>query len=226
MRLLVAEDEKHLADALYEILTMSKYSVDIVYNGEDALQYISMTKYDAVILDVMMPKKDGIEVLRAIRASGNSVPIMMLTAKSEIDDKVAGLDAGADDYLAKPFATKELLARIRAMTRRMDTVSINELSFGNISLNSTSYELCGENKSIPLTNKEYQIIEMLLRNTTSYITSERFMEHIWGYDSESEINVVWAHISAVRKKLEDLEANFIIKSARNLGYILEVKDDK
>ena len=226
MKLLVAEDEKQLADALHEILTMSKYLVDIVYDGEEAIEYINMTTYDGVILDVMMPKKDGIEVLRAIRASGNSVPVMMLTAKSEVDDKVAGLDAGADDYLAKPFATKELLARVRAMTRRRETVSINKLSFGNISLNSTSYELCSETKSIPLTNKEYQVIEMLLINKTNYITSERFMEHIWGYNSESEINVVWSHISSVRKKLEELEANFIIKSARNLGYILEGKDDR
>ncbi len=127
MRLLVAEDEKHLADALYEILTMSKYSVDVVYDGEAAIEYINMTRYDGVILDVMMPKKDGIQVLKEIRKSGNSVPVMMLTAKTEIDDKVAGLDGGADDYLGKPFATKELLARIRAMTRRKEMVSINKL---------------------------------------------------------------------------------------------------
>ena len=226
MRLLIAEDEKSLAEALCEILTINKYSVDVVYDGEAALNYInSLTEYDGIILDVMMPKIDGITVLKTIRKSKKNVPVLMLTAKNEVDDKVLGLDSGADDYLTKPFATKELLARIRAMTRREKEVLDSTLSFGTISLSRVSFELIGEKGRFVLTNKEFQLMEMLLNNIGKYISSQRFMESIWGYDSDSEINVVWAHLSGLRKKLEAIGANVKIRSARNLGYGLEVSDD-
>lgn len=227
MRLLIAEDEKALADALCEILTLNKYSVDVVFDGEQAMNYInSDIVYDGIILDIMMPKIDGITVLKTMRKNKVATPTLMLTAKSEVDDKVLGLDCGADDYLTKPFSTKELLARIRAMTRREKEAVSSELSFGNISLSRVSYELQGENGVFSLTNKEFQLMEMLLNNIGKYISSERFMERIWGFDSDSEINVVWAHLSGLRKKLESIGANVKIKSSRNLGYTLEVCDDK
>ncbi len=227
MRLLIAEDEKPLAEALAEILTINKYSVDTVFDGEEALAYLdSHMEYDAVILDIMMPKVDGITVLKTIRQQKNTTPVLMLTAKSEVDDKVLGLDSGADDYLTKPFSTKELLARIRAITRREKEESLPDLCLGNIKLSRLTYELSGELGSIPLTNKEYQLLEMLFRNQGKYIPSEQFMDKIWGFNSDSEINVVWAHLSSLRKKMEILNANVKIKSARNLGYTLEVQDDK
>ena len=226
MRLLIAEDEKSLADALCEILTINKYSVDVVYDGQEALDFIeSSIEYDGIILDIMMPKIDGITLLKIIRRNKNNVPVLMLTAKSEIDDKVLGLDSGADDYLSKPFATKELLARIRAMTRREKETLNSELLFGDIKLSRVTYELIGAKGSFTLTNKEFQLMEMLMNNIGGYISSEHFMEKIWGYDSESEINVVWSHISGLRKKLELLGSNVKIKSARNLGYGLELSND-
>lgn len=227
MRLLVAEDERALAEALTEILTLNKYSVDTVYDGRDALDYLeSEIEYDGIILDIMMPRVDGISVLKTIREQNNKTPVLLLTAKSEVDDKVLGLDSGADDYLTKPFASKELLARIRAMTRRDKEEVTSDLSVGNTKLSRVTYELSAPKGSLPLANKEYQVLEMLFRNVGRYISSEQFMERIWGFDSESEINVVWAHLSSVRKKLESLNSNLKIKSARNLGYTLEVIDDK
>lgn len=226
MRLLIAEDEKALAEALSEILVLNKYSVDVVYDGEEALAYInSAIEYDGIILDIMMPKVDGITVLKTMRKNKNNTPTLMLTAKSEVDDRVLGLDSGADDYLAKPFATKELLARIRAMTRREKEATQPDLRFGNITLNRVSFELSSEKGSVALTNKEYQLMEMLLNAVGKYISSEQFMTKIWGFDSESEINVVWSHLSSLRKKLESLDANLKIKSSRNLGYTLEATND-
>lgn len=226
MRLLIAEDEKSLADALCEILTLNKYSVDVVYDGEEALDYLeSDIEYDGVILDIMMPKVDGITVLKTMRKNKNNTPTLMLTAKSEIDDKVLGLDSGADDYITKPFETKELLARIRAMTRREKEETQPDLTFGNITLSRITYELLSIKGKILLTNKEYQLMEMLFHNVGKYISSEQFMDKIWGFNSDSEINVVWSHLSTLRKKLEYLDANIKIKSLRNLGYTLEVKDD-
>lgn len=224
MRLLLAEDELQLAEALEEILKLNKYSVDVVHNGKDALEYIDSVQYDGIILDIMMPYVDGITVLKTIRQKKNTVPVLLLTAKSEIDDKVAGLDSGADDYLTKPFATKELLARIRAMTRQLNEVENSTIKYKNITLCRVTYEISSDNSCYKLTNKEYQLIEMLLNNTGRYISSEQFMEKIWGYNSESEINVVWAHLSSLRRKLEALNADFIIKSSRSLGYILEDKN--
>lgn len=220
MRLLVVEDEKQLAEALGEILRLNKYSIDIVHNGLEALDYLGATQYDGVILDIMLPKLDGISVLKCMRENNNMTPVLLLSAKGEIDDRVLGLDSGADDYLSKPFATKELLARLRSITRRTAELATTNLEFGNILLDRTSYELCGNNHKIPLTNKEYQLIEMLFRNIGKHLSSEYFMDQIWGYDSDSEINVVWAHISTLRRKLNDLDANISIKSSRNLGYSL------
>lgn len=227
MRLLVVEDEKALAEALTEILTLNKYSVDTVYDGQEALDYLtSDIAYDGVILDIMLPKIDGITVLKTLRANKNKTPILLLTAKSEVDDKVLGLDSGADDYLTKPFAAKELLARIRAMTRREKEELTPDLQIGNTVLSRVTYEVATEQGRLPLANKEYQLLELLFRNEGKYISSEQFMERIWGFDSESEINVVWAHLSAVRKKLESLHSNVKIKSVRNFGYTLEVTNDQ
>jgi len=222
MRLLLVEDERELSNALVAILTRNNYSVDAVYDGEDALYYLETENYDAVILDIMIPKIDGIEVLKTIRKEGNKIPVIMLTAKSEIDDRVVGLDSGADDYLTKPFASKELLARLRALTRRGEQLTENIVTVGNISLNRTTFELFSDSGNFRLANKEYQLIEMLMVNQNQLIPTERFMEKIWGYDSEAEINVVWVHISFLRKKLQQLNANIQIKANRNMGYSLEM----
>ncbi len=221
MRLLLAEDEKMLSDALVTLLTHSHYSVDAVYNGEDALDYLRDGSYDGAILDIMMPKMDGLTVLKTIRAEGLDLPVILLTAKSEIDDRVEGLDSGADDYLTKPFASKELLARIRSMTRRRPELEDNTLSFGDIELNRADYTLTGPTDSTVLNNKEFQIMEMLLLNKGGYISAERFLEKIWGYDTESEINVVWVYLSTLRKKLAAMGATVKIKASRGVGYSLE-----
>ena len=221
MRLLLAEDERALSKALTAILERNNYSVDAVYDGEAALAYLKADNYDGVILDIMMPKLDGITVLRELRKSGNRIPVLLLTAKSEIDDKVEGLDSGANDYLTKPFHTKELLARIRAMTRIQTVQSDSRLRMGNVTLNQATFELSTPSGSFRLANKEYQMLELLMNNPGNLITSERFMEKIWGYDSEAEINVVWVYISYLRKKLAALHADIEIKVTRNAGYSLE-----
>lgn len=223
MRILLAEDEKELSNALTMILKHNNYSVDAVYNGEDALHYLEAENYDAAILDVMMPKMDGITVLRQVRAQGNTVPVLILTAKAEIDDRVLGLDSGADDYLTKPFAAKELLARVRSITRRQMEVPGNFLNFGNLSLDRSRYELSSSAGTFRLGNKEYQMMEMLMGKPGQVISTEHFMERIWGYDSEAERNVVWVYLSNLRKKLASLEADVQIRAARNQGYSLEKK---
>lgn len=221
MRLLLAEDEKELSDALVTVLKHNNYSVDAVYNGQDALDYLNADNYDGAILDIMMPKMDGITVLKNVRASGNHIPIILLTAKAEIDDRVTGLDSGADDYLTKPFSMKELLARIRAMTRRQEKTTDNVLSFGDITLDRSTYQLsCGEN-TIRLASREYQMLEMLMVSPGQVISVDQFMDKIWGYDSEAELNVVWVYISYLRKKLTGLGSNVSIKATRGLGYSLE-----
>lgn len=221
MRLLLAEDEKALSSALQVILKHNNYSVDAVYNGQDAYDYIVTGMYDGVILDVMMPKMDGFTVLSKIRSEGCDVPVIMLTAKAETDDKINGLDLGADDYLAKPFEMKELLARIRSITRRKSDAVSAELKVGDCTLNSLNYELTGPGGSVKLQNKEYQIMEMLMANQNSVISAELMMEKIWGYDSDAEINVVWVNISYLRKKLGQIKSNVSIKAVRNQGYVLE-----
>ncbi len=221
MRLLLAEDEKALSNALVMILKHNNYSVDAVYNGQDALDYLLHGNYDGAILDIMMPKMDGISVLKAFRSKNKTTPILLLTAKTEIDDKVLGLDSGADDYLGKPFDTKELLARIRAMLRRKDSgEAINTLEFENIVLNRSTFELSSPSGSFRLGNKEFQMLEMLILNSGNVISAEQFMEKIWGYDTDTEITVVWTYISYLRKKLSILSDKIQIKAIRNIGYTL------
>lgn len=221
MRLLLAEDEKDLSKALCTILKHNNYSVDAVYDGQDALDYGLCENYDGIILDIMMPKMNGIEVLRELRKQGVSTPIIMLTAKAELDDVILGLDAGADDYLTKPFQMGELLARVRAITRRKEEFSPNLLTFSNLSLNRESFELSAKGNTIRLGNKEFQMMELLLSNPGRLISTEQFMERIWGYETEAEINVVWVYISYLRKKLTTLGANATIKAVRGVGYTLE-----
>lgn len=220
MRLLLAEDEQSLSRAIVRILEKNNYKADAVYNGEDALSYLETGSYDAAILDIMMPKIDGLTVLKTLRAHGNFIPVLMLTAKAEIDDKVLGLDSGANDYLTKPFDTKELLARIRAMTRSQNTAD-SKMLFGNISLDRATFELASPTGSFRLANKEFQMMEILMSNPRYLVSTERLMEKIWGYDSDAEINVVWVYISYLRKKLKALHADIQIKAARNAGYSLE-----
>jgi two-component system response regulator ArlR len=227
MRLLLAEDERSLSKALVKILEHSNYSVDAVYDGAEALDYLEAGNYDGAILDIMMPKMNGLEVLKKVRESGSTLPVIMLTAKSEVDDKVAGLDLGANDYLTKPFEPKELLARIRAMTRTQTAATDSVLKCGNISLDRASFELSGEYKSYRLANKEFQVMELLMSNPDKLISTERIFEKIWGYDSDAEINTVWVYISYLRKKLAALDANIRIKATRNVGYSIEmIEDDK
>lgn len=223
MRILLAEDEKELSNALVAILRHNNYSVDPVYDGADALSFALSENYDLLILDIMMPKMNGLEVLEKLRKDGIYTPVLMLTAKAEIEDRILGLDKGADDYLSKPFAMGELLARIRAMTRRKSEFTPNLIEIGNISLNKENYELSNEKSSLRLGNKEFQMLEMLMNNPKRMISAEQFMERIWGYDSEAESNVVWVYISYLRKKLESLGANVRIKAVRGLGYTLEVE---
>ncbi len=222
MRILLCEDEKELSNALVKILKHYNYSVDAVYDGEEALVFLDSENYDAVILDIMMPKVDGLTVLKKVRAKGNLIPIIMLTAKSQVDDKVTGLDLGANDYLTKPFETKELLARLRAMTRTVSDSSSSVLTVGDVNLNRKTFELYTKGNSFKLASKEFQMMEMLMINKGHIIPTERFMEKVWGYDSDAEINVVWVYISYLRKKLTLLETDVKIKATRNTGYSLEV----
>ena len=225
MRILIVEDEKALSRVLVKIFEKNYYSVDAVYNGQEALDYIATGNYDIVLMDVMMPVMDGITALKKIRADGNQIPVLLLTAKSEADDKVMGLDSGANYYITKPFDTKELLAAVRAITRKEEQTD-NRLHFGNITLDTSTYELASDTDSVKLTNKEFQMMEMFMSNPKILVSPDTLMERIWGYDSDSEINVVWAYISYLRKKLKNLNANFTIKSSRNSGYSLELTDDK
>ena len=221
MRLLLAEDEKELSKALCAILKHNNYSVDAVFNGQDALDYGLCENYDGIILDIMMPKKNGLEVLKELRDNNISTPVLMLTAKAEVEDRILGLDMGADDYLTKPFSMGELLARIRAITRRKSEFSPNLLTYGNLSLNRETFELSVGDNSLRLGNKEFQMMEMLMSNPGRLISTEQFMERIWGYETEAEINVVWVYISYLRKKLSNLGAKLEVKAVRGVGYTLE-----
>ena len=223
MRLLFAEDERSLSKAVTAILEKNNYSVDVVYDGQEALDYLENGQYDGAILDIMMTKLDGISVLRRVREQGNRVPILLLTAKSEVDDKVLGLDSGANDYLTKPFASRELLARIRAMTRRQTAHGDSHLHMGNIILDTAQFTLSSPSGSFRLANKEFQMMELLLRNPGQLISAGQFLERIWGCDTDTEINVVWVYISYLRKKLEALHADIQIQVTRNVGYSLEVR---
>jgi DNA-binding response OmpR family regulator len=221
MRILIAEDEVEIAKALQVVLEHNRYKVDTVHTGIDALAYADQQNYDLIVLDIMMPGLDGISVLKSIRAKSLPVPVLMLTAKGELEDRVAGLSAGADDYLAKPFATAEFLARVKALLRRSNIYLPDILELADTQLNCNTYELITAKNMIRLNNKEFQLMELFLRNPRNVFSTEQLMERIWGYESESEINVVWTYISNLRKKLSILESGLVIKTIRGAGFALE-----
>ena len=226
MKLLLAEDEKELSNALCVLFKHNNYDIDAVYNGEDALYYAKNAPYDAIILDIMMPKMNGITVLKTLRSLKITTPILLLTAKGQLDDKVLGLEAGADDYLAKPFFMKELLARIKALTRRYENNYENEINIGNIVVDTLKYEIKCNDNTISLTNKEFQILEYLIKSKNHILSMDDFLNKIWGFDSDVDYNVFYVNISSLRKKLNTINANVNIKAIRNVGYTLEIKDDK
>ncbi|MGN0688360.1 MAG: response regulator transcription factor [Oscillospiraceae bacterium] len=223
MRLLIAEDELDLAEALTVFFEKNHFSVDAVNDGFSAYEYGVSGEYDAIILDIMMPKMNGIEVLQKLRGEGVKTPIMMLTAKGQKDDRIIGFNAGADDYLPKPFEPDELICRVRAMLRRSEEYKPTVLSFGDVALDTSSGILKCADKTIRLSGKEFQLMEMFMRSPRIIFSAERIMEKIWGWDSESEINVVWVHISNLRKKLKAIGAEVSIYANRGLGYVLEDK---
>lgn len=223
MKLLLAEDERDLSSAIKKVLVFSKYDVDCVYDGVEAMEKISYNTYDALILDIMMPRMDGLTVVKKLREEGNNIPVLILTARAETDDKVLGLDYGADDYLTKPFQIKELLARIRALLRRKGDI-LETCKYGDLVLDQNTYELKCK-KTVRLTSKEYKMMDCLIRNKDSLLSTESLMEKIWDFDSEAEINVVWAYISSLRKKMEQIGSCYTIKAVRGVGYQLGKKDD-
>ena len=221
MRILVADDEPEMTMVLEALLNREHYSVDVVFDGQDALDFGLSTNYDCIVLDIMMPKLDGIQTLQALRAKKVATPVLLLTAKSQVEDRVAGLNSGADDYLPKPFDNREFIARVRALTRRGGEYTPTALTAGNVTLDCAAFELkCGGSR-VRLGNREFQMLELLMRQEGRLISTEQFMEHIWGYDSEAEINVVWAYISYLRRKLEAVGANVRIVARRGQGYLLE-----
>ena len=221
MRILVADDEPEMTMVLEALLKREHYSVDVVHNGQDALDYGLAENYDCIVLDIMMPRLDGIQVLQALRAKNIATPVLLLTAKSQIEDRVTGLDSGADDYLPKPFDNREVTARVRALTRRGAEYTPSILTVGNVTLDCSNFELKCGSSCIRLGNKEFQILELLMHQKGRLISTEQFMEHIWGYDSNAEINVVWAYISYLRRKLGAVGANIRISARRGQGYVLE-----
>ena len=221
MRLLIAEDDLDLAEALTVFFEKNHFSVDAVHNGFDAYEYASSSGYDGVILDVMMPKMNGIQVLERLRAEGCKTPIMMLTAKGRKDDRITGFNAGADDYLPKPFDPDELLSRVRAMLRRSEAYQPSVLSCGDVALDpSTGLLSCG-GQSLRLSGREFQVLDLFLRNPRQVFSAERIMERVWGWDNEAEINVVWVNISNLRKKLKTIGSRLSLRANRGLGYALE-----
>lgn len=218
MKILLVEDDLDLVKVLNKILILNGYIVDCANDGIEALDYLNINSYDLVIMDIMMPRLDGISTLKKIRKDGNSVPVLLLTAKSMVDDKVEGLDNGADDYMTKPFQSKELLARIRALTRRQN--QITTMSVGNLTLDPNTYEMRAE-KAIKLTNKEFKVMEVLIRNTNSYLGSEKIMDSIYDISSDTEIGVIWVFISTLRKKLDEIGSNYNIVTRKGVGYRLE-----
>ena len=221
MRILIAEDDPKLLKSLVHIFELNHYAADGVDNGIDAFDYASLGEYDGFVLDIMMPGMDGVTLLKKLRAKGITTPALFLTARTEIDQRIEGLDAGADDYLPKPFSTGELLARVRAMLRRKDNFTPDLLTFGGLSLNRSTYELVFGGKSQALSGKEFQVMEMLMQNPTAIVTAEQLITHIWGWDTDVDTSVVWVHISNIRKKLELLSVPVTIRFVRNAGYMLE-----
>lgn len=225
MRILIVEDEVHLAEALRQILWEEKYKTDVVYDGDDGFEYAMSNAYDAIILDIMLPGQNGIEVVRRLRAEKNNVPILLLTAKDEVSDKVRGLDAGADDYMTKPFSQEELLARLRAILRRQGDVVFDEMKYLDLALNVSSRLLrCGE-KSVHLAYKEFEILRMLIRRPDVILPKEDIIVKVWGADTEANDNNVEAYISFLRKKLSFLNTRAQIKTIRKVGYRLEKAND-
>ena len=221
MKLLYAEDEPAMSEAVVDILNYHNYTVDAVYDGREALDYARNEQYDGIILDVMMPKLSGLEVLRELRQSGCRTPVLLLTAKSEVEDRIEGLDAGADDYLPKPFAMGELLARVRAMLRRREEFTPNLIRCGDLQLNQQNAELrCGEN-SVVLPKLEYKLMELLMLNQGICLSTEDMLVKVWGYETEADIGVVWVYISYLRKRLSALGSTVEIKARRGVGYTLE-----
>lgn len=223
MRLLIAEDDKDIVKALTALFEHNHYSVDAVFNGNDAYDYATEGAYDGIILDIMMPGMDGLEVLKKLRSLGLKTPVLLLTAKGEIEDRVNGLDAGADDYLPKPFAASELLARVRAMLRRKENYQNDTLEFEGLSLDLSAFELGFGPQSIRLVSREFQMLQLLMQSPGVVISTEQFMERIWGRDSDVEVSIVWVYISNLRKKFEKLGAPVNIKAVRGVGYCLEKK---
>lgn len=222
MRILIAEDDPKLLKSLVHIFELNNYAVDGVDNGVDAFYFAFSGEYDGLILDIMMPGMDGVTLLKKLRSIGITTPALFLTAKTEIYQKIEGLDAGADDYLPKPFSTGELLARVRAMLRRKDNFTPDLLTFEALSLNRSTYELVYQNKTQTLSGKEFQIMEMLMQNSTAILSAEQLITHIWGWNTNVDTSVIWVHISNIRKKIDLLGASVSIKFVRNVGYTLEV----
>lgn len=221
MRLLIAEDEADLAEALGAFFEKNHFSVDIVHDGRAACDYAEAGAYDAMVLDVMMPYMDGFAVLRTLRERGDKTPILLLTARGETRDRVAGLDLGADDYLPKPFDPDELLSRVRAILRRSEAYQPTELSYGDIVLSPSTGELCCGKHSVRLSRREFQVMELFMRAPRRVFSAERIMEKVWGWDNEAEINVVWVNVSNLRKKLKSIGSCVTLKANRGLGYALE-----
>lgn len=221
MRILYAEDERGLSEAVVDILTYHHYTVDAVYDGETALAYAQLEEYDGIILDIMMPDKSGLEVLKELRKLGYKTPIMLLTAKAEIKDQILGLDTGADDYLPKPFSMELLLAHVRALLRRRPDYIAKVLVFGNVELDQESHEMYVGNQSTSLGKLEYQLMELMMLNHGRYFSTEELLCKVWGYDTEAQPGVVWVYISYLRKKLADLNADIKIVLKRDVGYTLE-----
>ncbi|MCH5342099.1 MAG: response regulator transcription factor [Acetatifactor sp.] len=226
MRLLIADDDRDIAKVLTALFEHNHYSVDAVYNGNDAYDYAVGGDYDGLVLDVMMPGMNGLEVLWRLRADGVTTPVLLLTAKSEVEDRVNGLDAGADDYLPKPFAASELLARVRAMLRRKEQYRRDVLEFEGMTLDISTFELRFGNESMRLVSREFQMLELLMQSPGNVISTEQFMERIWGWDSDVEVSIVWVYISNLRKKFDKLGAPVNIKAVRGVGYCLEKHEKK
>lgn len=221
MRILIAEDEKALNEVVNKTLTKNGYSVDSCYDGEEALAYLEGAEYDALILDIMMPKLDGLSLLKRLRASGSKVPVLLLTAKDSITDRVDGLDAGADDYLIKPFAFDELLARIRVMLRRDTGKTDNIFKVANLTVDLNTHMVFRNNTSISLSSKEFSILEYMIRNQGIVLTREKIEQHIWNYDYEGGSNVVDVYIRYLRKKIDDAYTPKLIHTIRGTGYVLK-----
>ncbi|MBO5772899.1 MAG: response regulator transcription factor [Clostridia bacterium] len=225
MKVLIIDDEKQLVSALTAIFNKNQITTDCAYDGEEGLEYVLTQLYDVIVLDVMLPKLNGFEVLKKMRQKGISTPVLLLSAKSETADKIEGLETGADDYLTKPFDSRELIARIKALTRRKGAFFGNDLSFGDLVLNTDTHKLSCGNKDISLGSKEYQIMEMLLRNTERIISKDLIIEKVWGFDSEVEYNNVEVYLSFLRRKLTSLSSKVVIRPIRSVGYKLELEND-